>query len=70
MQDHSSVQYLNVCQLLQIMLCTPPNNSPAERVYTYLNLSAAKHSNQLSNDNHETSNLLRERNNLQVYILL
>ena len=58
MLDQSSVQYPNVCQFLQIMLCTPPNTSPVERGYTYLQMVATKRRNHLSSENLETLFLL------------
>ena len=54
MLDQSSVQYPNVCQLLQIILYTPPNTSPVEKKHAYLLMIATKQRNHLSNENFET----------------
>ena len=58
MLDESSVQYLYVCRLIQIILSTPPDTSTVEWVYTYLQVLAAKHRNHLSNENLVTLFLL------------
>ena len=42
MLEQNSVQYPHVSQFIQILLCTPPNTSPVERGYAYLQMVAAK----------------------------
>ena len=56
--DQYAMQHPLFCQLLQIMIATPPNTSPVERGYTNLEMVAAKRRNHMSSENLETLFLL------------
>ena len=54
MLEQNSVQYPHFSQFIQILLCTPPNTSPVERGYTYLQMVVAKRRNHLCSESIET----------------
>ena len=54
MLEQNNVQYPHLSQFIQILLCTPPNTSPVESGYTYLQMVAAKQRNHLCSENMET----------------
>ena len=54
MFEQNSVQYPHFSQFIQILLCTPPNTSPVERGYTYLQMVVAKRRKHLCSESIET----------------
>ena len=60
-KEHST-EFLNMCQLIQIMIATAANTSPLERWYTKLQMVAAKRRNHFKSKNLETLYLLAALN--------
>ena len=56
--NNHATQYPNVVQFILIMIATPPNTSPLERGYSFLEMVCSKRRNRLSSENIETLFLL------------
>ena len=56
--DNHSMEYPNVCQLVQIMIATAGNTSPLERGYTHHQMVTSKRRNRINPDNLEVLFLL------------